>query len=71
MSDNAFLSTEEIVLSKTARRHSLAALPVEEKIGILIKLQELATAVKHQTGRNYQRPWNIKVGTTLQKKIAD
>jgi hypothetical protein len=57
------VSKEELFRGKESRRRDLAALPIEEKIKILIKLQHIASAVGRQAGREYRKPWHVKVST--------
>jgi hypothetical protein len=54
------VSKEELFRAKESRRRDLAALPIEEKIKILIKIQHLASSVARQTGRKYRKPWDVK-----------
>ncbi len=62
MSDTRKLkSQEELFQAKAERRRDLAALPVEEKFEMLIKLQQMASAVAKQAGREYKKPWDVKV----------
>lgn len=44
---------------KQARRQDLANLPIEEKVKILVKLQQMSADVKHTSGRSSQKPWKI------------
>lgn len=54
------VSKEELFVHKESRRRDLAALPIEEKIKILVKLQHMANAVGCQAGRDYRKPWDVK-----------
>jgi len=47
-----------IVAAKAARRRELAALPIEEKIGIVVRLQELESSIRRATGRSTKKPWS-------------
>lgn len=44
---------------KRQRRRQLAALPIEEKIRLLIRLQRLANEVRQQVGRPVRPEWNL------------
>jgi len=48
-----------LIRAKAARRRELAALPVEEKIGIVIALQRLQSGILRSTGRRSRSPWRI------------
>jgi hypothetical protein len=48
-----------LIRAKAARRRELAALPVEEKIGIVIALQRLQSGILRSVGRRSRRPWRI------------
>jgi hypothetical protein len=54
------VSKEELFARKESHRFELAALPIEEKIRVLIKLQHMASKVKSQTGRGYRKPWDTQ-----------
>jgi len=45
--------------AKAARRHRLAALPIEEKIRILIEMQKLSNDIRQKTGRKPLPEWAI------------
>lgn len=53
-------SQQEAYDRKAAGRRARAALPVEEKIEILVKLQEMNASVARVAGRDFKQPWNIK-----------
>lgn len=55
--------TQKLFLSKSARRAALAALPIEEKIKLLVELQQLASEITDSTGRVSKKPWKIKQKT--------
>jgi hypothetical protein len=57
--DPKLVSSEELFARKELRRRDLAALPIEEKIKMLVKLQHMANAVRHQSGRKYRKPWDV------------
>ncbi len=48
---------EELFRAKRERRRALAALPVEEKYKILLRLQELAGELAKAAGRPPRKPW--------------
>lgn len=54
------VSLEQLLQTKESRRHELAALPVEEKVTILVQLQRISTDIARQSGRESQEPWDIK-----------
>ena len=47
----------DLFARKRARRRELAALPVEEKFAILLRLQQLASEVAQAAGRSARTPW--------------
>ncbi len=53
-------SNDDLFKSKESRRRELAALPIEEKIQILIKLQHIASNIGREAGREYKKPWGKK-----------
>ncbi|MBX9770205.1 MAG: hypothetical protein K2X29_02475 [Candidatus Obscuribacterales bacterium] len=58
------ISKEDLFEAKESRRHDLAALPIEEKLQLLIKMQHLESEVARNAGRKHQKPWDLKQGTT-------
>ena len=46
--------------AKDELRTELAALPIEEKIRILIRMQKRANEIRKATGRPLKRVWEIK-----------
>jgi hypothetical protein len=48
-----------LIKAKAARHRELAALPIEEKIGIVIALQRLQSRILRSAGRRSRRPWRI------------
>ena len=45
---------------KRARRHALAALPFPEKISVLVRLQQMASAVRAETrAENKKHAWKL------------
>jgi hypothetical protein len=48
-----------LIKAKAARRREFAALPIEEKIGIVIALQRLESRILRSAGRRSRRPWRI------------
>jgi hypothetical protein len=46
-----------LIKAKVARRRELAALPIEEKIEIVIALQRLQSGILRSAGRRSRRPW--------------
>jgi|JI9StandDraft_1071089.scaffolds.fasta_scaffold05597_2 hypothetical protein len=57
--EQTLVKADELHSSKKARRVELAQLPVEKKVEILIKLQQLTSEVARQAGRPYRNPWAI------------
>lgn len=51
---------EKLFRAKVARRRQLAALPIEEKIKILVAMQRLANDVRRKTGRQPLPEWDIE-----------
>jgi len=51
---------DAIYRRKEERRRNLAALTVEEKVAILIELQQLASQVAKEVGRPCQLPWGAE-----------
>jgi len=51
---------ESLFLAKQARRRKLAALPIEEKVRILVQMQRLANDVRQKTGREPLPEWAIE-----------
>lgn len=49
--------TGELFARKSERRRELAALPVEQKFEILLRLQQLASDVALAAGRPAPSPW--------------
>jgi len=60
MSTEKHTSEQKSFQSKAQRRRDLAALPIEEKLKVVIKLQGLVSSVGRQAGRAYRKPWEIK-----------
>ncbi len=54
-------SQTEQFRKKELRRRDLAAKSVEEKLEILIKLQQITTTVARQAGREYKESWKIEI----------
>jgi hypothetical protein len=50
---------ERLLRAKAARRRHLAALPIEEKIKILIRMQKLSNDIRRKTGRKPLPEWEI------------
>lgn len=50
---------EEIFRRKQASRHEAARLPIEEKLRILVKLQQRANEVRRATGRPEMFVWQL------------
>ena len=44
---------------KRARRRVLAALPVSQKLSVLIQLQQMAAEVQAAAGRTPRSPWKL------------
>lgn len=57
---NLKVSVDKLFKAKKERRQILAQLPIEEKIKILVKLQEIASPILAQRGIN-KHPWKINV----------
>ncbi len=60
MSQSAQEIAEEIFRRKRASRQSAARLPIEEKLRILVRLQERANAVRRATGRPELFVWRLE-----------
>jgi len=50
---------EEAFRQKAQRRKELAALPIEEKVRILVELQKRANEVRRATGRPEMYVWQL------------
>lgn len=48
----------ELLAAKQRRRHELAALPIEEKIRVVVRLQEMAAPILRQRGKTV-RCWKL------------
>lgn len=48
---------KQLLRQKAARRKALAALPIEEKIKILLDLQRLGNDIRRKTGRKPLPEW--------------
>jgi len=48
-----------LLKAKQARRRRLAALPIEEKIAIVVQMQRLANDIRRKTGRKTFPEWTI------------
>lgn len=48
-----------IIAAKATRRQELADLPIEEKIRIIVRLQQLESSIRGATGRTSRAPWKI------------
>lgn len=57
---NRLVSTEELFAKKEARRRELAELPMEEKLQAVVKLQQIATTIGRNVGRETRKPWVIR-----------
>jgi len=51
---------ERLFRAKARRRERLAALPIEEKIKILIEMQRLSNDIRRKTGRKPLPEWEIE-----------
>ena len=51
----------DLFARKRERRRELAALPVEQKFEILLRLQRLASDVARAAGRPASEPWKVSV----------
>lgn len=58
--ENLKVSVDKLFKAKKERRQILAQLPIEEKIKILVKLQEMASPILTQRGIN-KYPWKINI----------
>lgn len=56
-SDDHYVSIDELFARKLERRRQLADLPIEEKVAIVVKLQQVAHRIAKQTGRPCREPW--------------
>ncbi len=52
---------ETLFRAKAARRRRMAALPIEEKIKILIEMQKLSNDIRRKTGRKPLPEWEIQL----------
>jgi hypothetical protein len=59
--DSSDVSQNQLFSAKEAHRRALASKSVEEKLAILIQLQQLASTVARETGRSYREPWKLQV----------
>ena len=50
----------EAVRAKKERRHRLADLPFDEKVEIVVKLQQMAFEIATAAGRPARKPWNVR-----------
>jgi hypothetical protein len=50
---------EETCRSKREHRKRLAALPIEEKLAIIMRMQQLAWEISHSAGRTSPLPWKL------------
>jgi len=50
---------ERLLRAKHARRRRLAALPIEEKIAIVVQMQRIANDIRRKTGRKTLPEWTI------------
>jgi hypothetical protein len=50
---------EYLFQQKEARRRELAALPFEEKIKILVRLQHLASEISQEVRGHSRQPWRL------------
>lgn len=55
------VTQEEIFRARESRRRELANKSVEEKLFLLIKLQEMTSEVARQVGRDCKQPWRIDI----------
>ena len=62
ISDTPF--PESILAAKKERRRRLAALPIEEKLRILVEMQRLASDIARSAGRPTREPWVLDGGGT-------
>jgi len=57
--DNLEKSNQKLFIAKYERRKRLAALPIEEKVKILIKMQEMALPLMKAQGKDV-RVWKLE-----------
>ena len=50
---------DRLLRAKRARRRRLAALPIEEKIAIVVQMQRIANDIRRKTGRKTLPEWRI------------
>ena len=50
---------DRLLKAKRARRRRLAALPIEEKIAIVVQMQRIANDIRRKTGRKTLPEWTI------------
>lgn len=53
--------SEELFRKKEARRRQLADLPFEEKLKIVVKLQQIASSIRRSGGRETQKSWELRL----------
>ena len=51
---------EELFAKKEERRRELAEMPIEEKLQAVVKLQQIATTIGRNVGRDTRKPWVIR-----------
>ena len=51
---------DEQLAAKARRRHALATQPIEEKIRVLVRLQEVASAIAQATRGYSRKPWKLE-----------
>jgi hypothetical protein len=51
---------ERLFRAKSRRRQRLAALPIEEKVRILIQMQRLSNDIRRKTGRKPLPEWELE-----------
>ncbi len=54
------LSQEQLFQAKEIRRHELAKLPIEEKIAVLITMQQWECEIARHAGREHPAPWKLQ-----------
>lgn len=54
-------TTADLFDAKKKRRRELAAKSVEDKFEILIELQKMTCRVAQEAGREFSKPWDVKL----------
>jgi hypothetical protein len=58
--EQRLVTQEELFQANAIRRSELAKLPIEEKIAILVKMQQWESNIADHAGREHPQPWNLQ-----------